>query len=238
MSDTITVQRDPVLDLVQRLQAAASVLGDRDVGLVKGINQLASQAAEPGRAEQPLFRTHVAYALQDMERIVGAGSTAMPAELRAEMTRLAATSPGLENRQMEALVRGTPDIADRGLVRDVRRAAALVAGMGPDQNTLEVREQIEVLENRVRLAARPAAAAGGDAGLERRPFPEQPRAERPASQTPEPRPAAYDARAAAGEQRQSAVQPETPSERVRAIASPGGGHEQVPERANGRAIQF
>ena len=233
-SERPRVERDPVLDLVQRLRAAASVLGDRDVGLVKGINQLASQAAEPERAEQPLFRTHVAYALQDMERIVGAGSTAMPAELRAELTRLAATSPGLENRQMEALVRGTPDIADRGLVRDVRRAAALVAGMGPNQNTPEVREQIEVLENRVRLAARPAASAGEGASLEGRPSPEQPRAERPTSQTPEPRPAAYDAWAAAGEQRQSAAEPETVSERVRAIASPGGGHEQVPERRSGQ----
>lgn len=229
------VERDPVLDLVQRLQTAANVLGHRDAGLMRGINQLARQAAEPGRAEQPLFRTHVAYALQDMEKIVGAGSTAMPAELRAEMTRLAATSPGLENRQMEALVRSTPDIADRGLVRDVRRAAALVAGMGADQNTPEVREQVEVLENRVRLTARPAASAAADAGSDGRPPVERSTAERPASQPPDPpRPETTDARATIKGQGPTAAEPATAGEKVRAVASPGGGSERVPERTSGQ----
>ncbi len=228
-SETPRAERDPLLDLVQRLQAAGAVLGDRDAGLVRAINRMAQQAAEPGRAEQPLFRTHVAYALQDMEKLVGAGSTAMPPQLRAEMTRLAASSPGLENRQMEALVQGTPDIADRGLVRDVRRAAAIIAGMGADQGTQEVREQVEALANRVRLAARPAAPAGVDAGPDGRLPPE-----RPLSQPPDPRPEATETQAAAREQGQPIAGPTSPGEEVRAIPSPGGGGGQVPERAYGQ----
>ena len=232
--ETPTTERDPILDLVQRLQTAASVLGERDPGLVKGINQLAVQASEPGRAGQPQFRTHVAYALQDMEKIVGAGSTAMPAELRVEMTRLAATSPGLENRQMEALVHATPDLADRGLVRDVRRAAAIVAGLGANQNTPEVREQVEVLENRVLLAPRPAVQSGAGANSAERPASERFDAERPASQTIEPRPSSVGARPAAEEQGQPAAEPTTAGEKIRTVASPGGGNEKIPVRMSGQ----
>lgn len=209
--------RDPLLHLVQRLQAASGVLGDRDPGLVRGIERLARQAAEPGRVEQPQFRTHVAYALQDLERLVGPGSTAMPAGLRAEMTRLAATSPGLENRQVEALVRSTPEIADRGLVRDVRRAAALVAGMGAHQDTPEVRDQVEVLGNRVRLAARAGIAAGAGAAQDQPRPPERPAVPPPSSPS---RPVPADARDAAREAERPVAASE---ERVRAVASPGGG---------------
>lgn len=223
------IEHDPLLDLVQRLQVAGGVLGDRDAGLVRAINRIAQQAAEPGRTEQPLFRTHVAYALQDMEKLVGVGSTAMPPQLRAEMTRLAATSPGLENRQMEALVQGTPDIADRGLVRDVRRAAAIIAGMGAEQSTPEVREQVEALANRVRLAARPAASAGADADLGGRSS-----SERPSSAMSDPRPAAPETQAAAREQGQPAAGPASTSEKVRVTPSPGGGSEQAPAGSSGQ----
>ena len=232
--------RDPVLDLVQRLQAAASLLGDRDAGLVRGINQLAQQGTERGRAEQPLFRTHVAYALQDMERISGAGSTAMPAELRAEMTRLAGTSPGLENRHMEALVRATPEIEDRGLVRDVRRAAALVAGLGHKQNAPEVREQvIEVLENRVRLAVRPATSVEVSPGSAPQVATERSFNERATVRTDDPGIKAAEA-ASIVRNTPSPTAPTTQvsngsvsEEKVRAVASPGGG-EQPPEWTNGQ----
>lgn len=225
-------ERDPVLDLVQRLQNAAKVLGDRDAGLVRGINLLAQQGTEPGRAEQPLFRTHVAYALQDMERIAGAGSTAMPVELRAEMTRLAATSPGLENRQMEALVRATPEIGDRGLVRDVRRAAALVAGFGGNQNAPVVGEQIEVLENRVRLAVRPASPAEATPGSEPQVAPERVVSQQPAAQSGNPGPRNTTA-ASSGMNNAPVTAPAPPSvggtaseDKVRAVASPGGGEQR------------
>ena len=70
------------------------------------------------------------------------------------MTRLAGTSPGLENKQMENLVQSTPALDDRGLVRDLRRAADSIATLGSNQNCPAVQQHVEVLENRVRLAAR------------------------------------------------------------------------------------
>lgn len=238
--DATKPDREPVLDLVQRLQDAAAVLGDRDAGLVRGINLLAQQGTEPGRAEQPLFRTHVAYALQDMERIAGAGSTAMPPELRTEMTRLAATSPGLENRRMEALVRATPEIEDRGLVRDVRRAAALVAGLGDNQNVPAVGEQVEVLENRVRLAVRPAAPAEAAPGSKPQVASERVVSQGPTAQAGNlsgPRSATG---AIPGTNDALMTAPVLPAnngnaseEKVRAVASPGGG-EQRPVWPAGR----
>ena len=152
------VERDPIVDLLTRLQTASVTLTDRDAGLARGINQLVERAAQPGVTGQAMFRTQVAYSLQDMEKVAGAGSIATPPELRAEMTRLAATSPGLTNKPMEALLRSTPEIEDRGLVRDLRRAATSIATMGPDQGAPAVMQAVDTLENRVRLAPRVAAA--------------------------------------------------------------------------------
>lgn len=140
-SKVTQIERDPIVELLARLQSASVVLPPRDAGLARGINQLAEQAATPGVTEQAMFRTHVAYSLQDMEKVVGQGRIDVPQELRAEMTRLAATSPGLTNKPMEALLRSTPEIEDRGLVRDLRRAAASLATMGPDQNAPAVSQK-------------------------------------------------------------------------------------------------
>ena len=147
-------ERDPILDLVDKMNRAAAVIGGRDAGLVAGIQRIAAQAAEPGRSNQALFRTQVAYTVQDLEKLVGSGQIRMPAELRTEMTGLAATSPGLENGRMQALIGGTPDIADRGLVRDLRRAGTILGTMGADQHSQATMEVVEALENRVRLSAR------------------------------------------------------------------------------------
>ena len=55
---------------------------------------------------------------------------------------------------MKALVQSTPDVADRGAIRDVRRTASKIAGMGEDQYSKAAQDIIEVLENRMRLATR------------------------------------------------------------------------------------
>ena len=154
-------ESDPMLDLLNKLAKVSTVIAARDPGMAKGLNQLVEQSAEPGRTEQPVFRTQVAYMLQDVEKLAGTTAISVPLELRAELSKLAATSPGLENRQMEALVRGTPDIDDRSVIRDVRRAAATVAASA-DQNSPQVKETIEVLEDRMRLATR--FSAQSDAG--------------------------------------------------------------------------
>lgn len=146
--------RDPMLDLLDKFERVSAAVGVRDPGMAAGLTQLVEQSAEPGRTGQPLFRTQVAYMLQDVEKLAGTTAVSVPAELRAELTRLAATSPGLENRQMQALVKSTPEIGDRGVIRDIRRAAASIAAMGEGQNSPQAAETVEVLENRMRLAAR------------------------------------------------------------------------------------
>lgn len=146
-------KRDAMADLLDKFERIAGALGSKEPGIAAGLNRLVEQGAEPSRTEQPLFRTQVAYMLQDVEKLAGAKITSVPAELRAELNRLAGSSPGLENKQMEALLRGTADIADRGVIRDIRRNAATIAGLG-DQQSSQVQEMVEVLENRLRLATR------------------------------------------------------------------------------------
>ena len=147
-------KRDPMADLLTKFKKVADVLGTKDAGISAGLKRLVEQGAEPGRTEQTLFRTQVAYMLQDVEKLVGAKIASVPAEFRAELTKLAGSSPGLQNRKMEALLRSTVDVEDRGVIRDVRRTAATIAGMGDQQNSPEVQEMLEVLENRLRLATR------------------------------------------------------------------------------------
>ena len=148
------LKREPMADLLDKFEKVATALGSKEPGIAAELNKLVEQAAEPGRTEQPLFRTQVAYMLQDVEKLVGAKIASVPSELRTELTKLAGSSPGLENREMEALLRSTPDVADRGLIRDVRRNAATIAGLGDQQNSPQVQEVVEVLENRLRLATR------------------------------------------------------------------------------------
>ncbi len=57
---------------------------------------------------------------------------------------------------MQTLLRSTATLADRGLIRDIRNRATEI-GQQVDQNTPAIRSQIEVLENRARLAARTEA---------------------------------------------------------------------------------
>jgi len=205
-------ESDPMLELLGKLAKISTVIAARDPGMAKGLNQLVKQAAEPGRTEQPVFRTQVAYMLQDVEKLAGTTAISVQQELRSELSKLAATSPGLENRQMEALVRGTPDIDDRSVIRDVRRAAVTVAASA-DQNSPQVKETIEVLENRMRLAARFSAQNDTGAG----PSMETPRAasaERPTT--------AAEPVAAGPESTSATRQPEPANpEKVRTAASPG-----------------
>ena len=220
-------ERDPILDLVDKMSRAAAVIGGRDAGLVAGIQRIAEQAADPGRSNQALFRTQVAYTVQDMERLVGSGQIRMPTELRTEMTQLAATSPGLENGRMQALIGGTPDIADRGLVRDLRRAGTILGTMGADQHSQATMEVVEALENRVRLSARaappslaPEAQVGPPNDVEHQ---VQPRTVQNAPSSGYPA-----AKPAAAPRDIQAPNVSDPAAQTRAAASPGGGPDAAP----------
>ena len=200
-----TVQQDPIVELVQRLQGVSVSLTERDAGLARGINKLAETAStDPSITSQATFRTHVAYSLQDTEKALGLVSVSVPAELRSEMTRLAGTSPGLENKQMENLVRSTPGLDDRGLVRDLRRAADSIATLGTNQNSPAVQQHVEVLENRIRLASRVAV-----------------------SEAVSPQGSPVSARVDGATKQEPT--PSEAHETTRAAASPGGG-QQRPER--------
>ena len=163
MSDAISTPRrpeasdvrDPIHDLVTRLNRDATQLATRDPELSRNVRQLAEAADRPGRSDDPNFRTRAAYALQDMERLGGPIST-VPSGLREEMTRLAATAPGLQNDRLQDLVRSTKSLDDMQLVRDIRRTASEVAFQGGDQSSKLVMDRVEALENRARLSSGPA----------------------------------------------------------------------------------
>ena len=119
-----------------------------DKVLAARINQLVSGLDVPGRRDRPEYRTAVAYAVQDV--IKEGMSVGMPGGLRVELGQLAATYPGLQNRQMQDLVASTPGIDDKATVQSVRALAAEI-GRQPDQQTAEVTSRIDALANRVRL---------------------------------------------------------------------------------------
>ena len=156
------------------------IAGDlKDEALTLRINKLVNAIGVPGRSESPDYRTAVAYVVQDVEKEIKA--LRMPGALRAEMGHLAATYPGLQNVQMQALVASTPEIGDKTTVRAIRAAAAEVARQ-PDQQTAEVTSRIDALANRVRLStdATPEAPAQPASG----PGAQQPTAARVAAATP------------------------------------------------------
>jgi len=150
--------KEPLRELVDKLGRTQELVARVDPALAATIRGITDAVNAPGRVEEPMFRTRVAYALQDTERLVGP-MVNLPQGVREEMTRLAATSPGLQNERMQDVVRGTAAMDDRGLVRDIRKYAAEVARAG-DQTSPDVQSKVEVLENRVRLGVRGEATVG------------------------------------------------------------------------------
>ena len=149
--------RDPIQELLDALSRATQKLERENADLAQRAAAIVRQAAEPGRSTQPQFRHDIAYLVQDIERSA-IGQLPLTVATRSEVTRLASSAPGLENERMLALMRSAGSIEDRGLVRDIRRAGTDI-GREADQNSPNVRSQIESLENRVRLTARPVEAA-------------------------------------------------------------------------------
>jgi hypothetical protein len=147
--------KEPMHELLEHLQRAQPLIANIDLNLAQTIQTLAQQGAVPERRAQPGFRHQVAYALQDLEKYPIWPIPITP-ELRSEMTRLAAATPGLQNERMLALMRETATLEDKRLITDIRRTAT-DTGAQSDQNAPDIKSQIEVLENRVRLSQRPSA---------------------------------------------------------------------------------
>ena len=145
---------DPIRKLVGEMSKIAGTLGPEQRELKERIGRLAALLEEPERVQQPGFRTGVAYALQDLQKVTHATSQ-MDSALAQEMKDRAVTSPGLSNPRVEALMQATPSIMDAELVRGIREIAASATRGGPNQDTPQLREEIDVLENRLRLAKAP-----------------------------------------------------------------------------------
>jgi hypothetical protein len=162
-----STRRDPIHDLIARLDRDASTIAAKDPDLSRTIHQLADAAGKrPERVEDAAFRTRVAYALQDLEKL-GGPITSVPQGLREEMGRLAVTAPGLQDERLKAMMQATPAMDDARLVRDIRALATTVgAGRSPDSGT-PMRDLIDVLENRVRLS--PSASGPAQSAVEQRP---------------------------------------------------------------------
>lgn len=151
--------KDPLRELIDKLGRTQEMVARVDPALAATIRGITDTVNIPGRVEEPMFRTKVAYALQDAEKLVGP-IVNLPQGVREEMTRLAATSPGLQNERMQELMRSTATLDDRGLVRVIRRDAAEIARAG-HQTSPDMQSKVEVLENRARLS--PNGKAGSDA---------------------------------------------------------------------------
>ena len=143
--------------MLDRLSRAVPTLAEYNPDLARRAETILRQGIGPGRSAQPAFRHGVAYLIQDIERSP-IGQLPLTPETRTEVISLAGSAPGLKSERMLALMRSTESIEDRGLVRDIRRAGTDI-GREADQTSPEVRSQIESLENRVRLTARPIEAS-------------------------------------------------------------------------------
>lgn len=143
-------------EVAEKLRLAVPALSEVDKSLAQAADTLARQASDPIRLNQRSFQHELAYMIQDVGRTPGVALN-LTNETRDELSKLAGSAPGLENQRMRALMRSTGEIEDRALVRDIRRTGSVI-GEQANQNTLTIRGQIDVLENRVRLAPRPDVA--------------------------------------------------------------------------------
>lgn len=103
------------------------------------------------RLRDPRFKTELAYALQDAEKLDG--PIHVDKNLRDELTRLAASSPGLKNEQMQKLLQKTPTIDSSELVARLREQAAEIAGKS-NQTTKAIQADLNALSYEVLNAPR------------------------------------------------------------------------------------
>jgi hypothetical protein len=193
----------PLSELLQRLERLQPQIKETAPQLAGAIDSLSHSASQPDRTNSPHFKTALAYTLEDVEKHYG--PLPVDPSLRDELSGLAATSPGLKNKQMQSLLLLTPTLADRDLVTQLRVKAAEVATQ-PNQNTAAIRDDLNTMTYQVLAAPRhqiPAAAARAPAPAVPQPIP------RAALSTAQEQMAAFDGA------------PSTPTGNGRAQVSPG-----------------
>lgn len=150
---------DPLRALIDKLNRAQPLVSRVDPALAAVVRNVTERADQPSRLDDPIYRTRVAYLLQDMEKLVGPVA-GVQLGLRDEMTRLAATAPGLQNERMQALVAMTASIDSKALVKDIRQSASDIVKAG-DQMSADAQSKVDVLENKMRLSTRTLSPAEG-----------------------------------------------------------------------------
>ena len=131
-----------------------------DAKLAEAANRLSSKGNEPDASSKHEHGHRLAYAYQDVERAIGRLELTPPA--RTEVTRLAESAPGLENKRMLAIMRSTGTMSNQGVV-DAIRITGRDIGREADQTTPQVVSMIDALENKIRLLQTPGAAVASAA---------------------------------------------------------------------------
>lgn len=147
---------DPMRELLDRLARMQPAIRGVDPNLAQSLDPLILMGADPAMRAQPGFRHQVAYAFQDLEKS-GIGRIEVNSDIRREMTLLAGSAPGLENRRMQAVMQEATMINTPTLIRTIRATGTHI-GRQADQATPEIQSRIEALENQLRLAPRVASA--------------------------------------------------------------------------------
>ena len=150
-------QPDPIRDVLTKLAANIDQLPEAAKALGNRVRELESQS-DPVRLNQKSVHHEVAYAAQDFEKATGKQLNLSSVE-RAEVTKLAGSAPGLENERMLDLLRGTAQVGDAAVVREIRRSALEIARQS-NQGTPETQSRIDMLETKVRTASRPTEISG------------------------------------------------------------------------------
>jgi len=146
--------RAPMAVLMERLEQAAPFVSVKDPALKDRIGWLADEAAAaPAALDKPWFKTRVGYVVQDVERLNNTQLVMDPA-LRAELDKLALSSPGLRHEQLAELVRETANLRpeDGPLAQDIRRLARSAVTGSVDVTSPEGLKQIEQLVGRTQAA--------------------------------------------------------------------------------------
>ena len=144
----------PMAVLMERLEQAAPFVSVKDPTLKDRIGWLADEAAAaPAALDKPWFKTRVGYVVQDVERLNSTQLVMDPA-LRAELDKLALSSPGLRHEQLAALMRDTTHLRpeDGPLAQDIRRMARSAVTGSVDVASPEGLKQVEQLAGRVQAA--------------------------------------------------------------------------------------
>jgi hypothetical protein len=143
---------DLIREVLSKLVASLDQLPSSAKNLGTKIQELDTAARDPVRFNQKSVQHEICYAAQDFEKATGKPLD-LSANQRAEVENLAGSAPGLVNERMIELLRRTAQIDSSSYVDQIRRSAAEI-GQQRDQNKPGIKDQIEQLENKVRLAPR------------------------------------------------------------------------------------